>query len=306
MSFTQQKNNTFYEVKIKSFISKLASALNASDKEMCRYLNYTSYEYQQFQRGEIFLDMARLEDLGEKFKFSFDSLKFETIDFEVLKNHQEGSQQALSAKYTKGASSRKINILNVFRYIEKTRGAFAWFLIQDILNYFQLSKEVLADPQGFINITFYNDLFKYLRFKGLGSRDIEKIGSHSISTAKETSFSKKLSLASSPSELFQLYFEELITLVEKNNKYKIISLTNNQCTVRAFEIPDVLDTFKVRHVGGLDRCLYRKGALAETTTLIGLPSAKVDETSCVHRGDSVCTYVINFENSCAISNAYSH
>jgi predicted hydrocarbon binding protein len=273
-------------------VIRIQSITNTSDEEVSDILHIARNQFNLFQKGLVEIPTLGFLNLSKHFGFSIDAFFDNNVDFEVIRQHHLKNYRYLPQKYTKGAFSKKQLIITVLDYVESH---FGWTLKEAALDYFQIKNFHTFNPSDSINVYLFEDLLNFLVDKGLTRQDIIAIGHHSIVTTQGTELSHKLSSCRTIKELFQLYFEEIIDLIERNNKYRMIKMTNNFCEVLVEEIDDNLDIFKVKHIGGQKRCDYRAGALSAATNYIGLKSCVVEEVTCAHKGDDNCIYHISFE-----------
>lgn len=290
-SLEELRSNKFNK-KIANFLVRLQATLDIPEAEILDILKLNKSGFSKIINGTNELDLLRLCDLSTNYNFDLDALFNDRIDFETLRQHSFGNEDFISEKYKIGAFSKKRLLITIFDYIEKIYG---WEIKESILKHFQLTKSIYSDPNGAINVFLFEDILAFTFKYGLTTKDICSIGHYSLLTTTETVLAKTLSLSESPKDLYELYFLDLIQYIEHNNKYKITSLTSESCEVVSHEINDNLDIFKVDHIGGPLRCLYRVGALQAATHYMGLPFAKVSEITCVHRGDKECKFLINYE-----------
>lgn len=283
-----------FQKKTGDFINRLQTTLKVTDEELRDILKVSFNELYEITKGRTDLDIFKLCSLSQTYKFNLDAFFDDKVDFETLRQHKMGNEQYLPEKYIVGAFSKKRLIHTVLDYVENH---YNWRMKENILSYFQMSGAIYTNPDDKINVYFFEDVLKFLLKLGLTHTDIARIGLWSAITTKGTIMEQELSKSRSPKELFEKYFQDIILFIERNNKYRIINLNETSCEVESHEIPDNLDIFKVKYIGGPLRCLYRSGALGAATTYLGGGIANVVETTCVHRGDSVCTFRIDFANA---------
>ena len=281
-----------YNSKIVGFIKSLQRNLNLETEEMRDILRLTPEQFESVLNCKGHLTAYQFADLAKRFHFSLENFNQDRIDMTVIQQHYGGNQSYISEKYTTGAFSKKIMVINVLNYVERF---YAKSLRADAMDYFQVNDSIYEDRDGMVNFVFFEDLINYLKSRGLNETDVTRIGAHTIRTNEGTPFAREMAKFSSPKEMYEIYMTELIKTVEQNNAYKLIRLCDDFCVIESHENHNLLDIFKVHHIGDPARCTYRVGALAAATNYMGLPSSDVVETTCVHNGDPVCTFHINFE-----------
>lgn len=100
-----------------------------------------------------------------------------------------------------------------------------------------------------------------------------------------------------PAKVYEHMTVDLISFFERNCTYTLTDLDENSCILESRSNRDVAEALRVRHLGSIDGCLQKAGVLSSAPGYIGLPYAHVNESSCVHRGDDVCRFEVNFEKA---------
>lgn len=283
----------FYNCKLSQFIQKLNNYKLASDEELRDIMSVSSQDLALLKKGKSTLNILQLASLATHLKVSIDNISECRIDFETLIQHKKGNLSYLPERYMLGAESRKSAIVNILNYLEIYYGAE---LKNTVMYYFQINDSIHHDLDGKVNVMLVMDIYDYLNTRGFQDSDIYKIGVYMATTNKNSWLAEEFSKCHSVKALYEYYMAELIKIIEKNNLYKIIKLTSTTCTFESHEHEHMLDLFKVKHLGNKNRCISRAGTLSAATQYLGLPSASVVEKTCVHDGDSVCTFEINFEH----------
>jgi hypothetical protein len=278
--------------KLSQFLSQLQRQLPLSNEELCNILQITEAKLKGVLSEDKGLNSLEFLHLANKFKFSLDAFHLDQIDLAAICSHYKNRDTAaIPARYEHGALSKIRAIRNIMSYVQAHYGPS---LAQDVFFYFNFSKNAWINPDRPINIYFVEDVLSYLRSRGLNDLDFIKIGEQTVQHAKRSSFGQLMSQYKTPSSLFEGYVYDHIQLIENNNAYRITRLNHTSCTIETLEIPDVLDTFKKKNVGGPERCIYRTGVISAATQFSHLPQVKVIQTECVHQGGRTCKYEVDY------------
>ena len=272
-------------------ILRLKSTLTLSDAIIADVMKITSTELDDLISVKRKLRIDEVGRLADHFQFSIRALLDGKIDYECIRQHYLNNIDYLPEKYTFQSKSKKRLLKTVAGYLDKH---FHWSIKEELLDYFQVKGIANANPDAPMSVYLFEDSLAYLKKRGLADANIYNIGRMSIETSKDTVFHKILSAFSTPEQMFACYFEEMISFIEENNTYQITKLNPLFCEVESREIQELIETHKVDHIAGINRCVYRAGALAAVSQYIGYPESIVTETKCAHRGDEVCRFVIQF------------
>lgn len=284
--------------KVYDFVQRLKFSLQLTDSALSEILRLSQSEYNKVLDRRKNLDLLQMHRLCDHFNFTLKSVLDDQIDLQCLKQHYLKNYHYIPEKYTYCAFSKKRLIHTVSDYVGKF---YHWSIQEDLLRYFQIQSIPSADADAPINVYLFENILAYLRNSGFSLTQIRNIGKYSIHTSKNTVFEKNLSKFDTPKSMFEYYFDEMIFFIEKNNRYLIISIDENSCEIESKEDPDLLEAFQVKHIAGINRCIYRQGALSAVTRYIGYADSIVTETTCSHRGDSTCRFHIQFRGK-----GYSH
>ena len=275
-------------------ILRLKSTLSLSEKVISDVMKISSSELHDLVAKKRKIRIDEIARLADHFQFSIRALLDDKIDYECIRQHYLKNTEYLSEKYVFEARSKKRLLKTVTDYLDRH---FHWSIKEELLDYFQIKNIAKSDPDAPMSVYLFEDSLAYLKKRGLSDANIYNIGRMSIETSKDTVFHKVLTAFSTPEEMFACYFEEMVSFIERNNSYTITKLNPFFCEVESREIQDLLDSHKVDHIAGINRCVYRAGALAAVSQYIGYPESTVTETQCAHRGDAVCRFLIQFRKS---------
>ena len=257
-------------------------------------LKMTNEEYVNVLKGRKALPLPSLSRLAAHLNLTLENFMDGRIDFPALVAKYVHAAFDLPEQYLKSAFSRRRTVINFLRYLESTRGP----LFRDqTLKYFQLSeKHFYVQETKPVNLTLIVELYRYAKRYGFSDLDFHNLGIHALKTNQKTQLADEFRKFKNPIELYENVFGPLAQHYENNCDYLIQSLSSIRCVVEARSKPAVSEEFKVKHLGSLETCTYRGGVLSSILGHIYRPFAKVTETKCVHRGDDICIYELEFPN----------
>ncbi len=282
-----------YEQKVILFLNNIIKYLNLPRTEVSEALGIQGSDLNHILSGKKPLEVEKFARFSRYIGFSLSRFEDGEVDFRALREHWLGNAKHIPNAYTVGARSRNTMLINVFNYVKKV---YEQTLAEGLLRHLQIDESILLYPDEKSNFHLFRDAISFLKMQGLNDWDVYKIGLNTIQTNNGTHFAKKMKSFKTPKSMYENYLGCLIEDVERNNRYQIVKITDKICEVESLEREEMLDIFKVSHIGHRERCIYRVGGLAGATMYLGLPQAQVEEVSCVHSGDPVCKFRINFEN----------
>ncbi len=262
-------------------LSALSDIAQVQEADLVRVMN-----------GTLELNVLQFSRIAQHFNFSLESFASSRIDLGTLASNLSGNHATIPEQYAIGARSQMRAIRNIANFIRSNHGLAA---LNVFTRHFQISQTALADPDRPVNAFLVEDSLSLVRSWGHGVDHIVDIGKASTEVARGSVFAKTLALYSNPKLMFEHYIAEHIRLVEGNNIYRISHISDTECIFTSENNPELLDIFSGKSIGGRNRCHYRSGALAAATRYIGLPDAEVTETQCIHLGDRLCEFHVNYQ-----------
>jgi hypothetical protein len=208
----------------------------------------------------------------------------------ALQAHSLGDIFYVPARYIHAAFSRRRTSINLLEYIEKLMG---WDARKRILDHFQLTDAVFADPDAHINFLFPSDLCEYLVRSGYSPSIFPNMGAHSIVTNKHTPLGTLMASFETPLKLHESTFGDIVgQSFDRNCNYRLLELTEESCLIGANFTQELQDLLRLKKPGNIQACSVRGGSFSTLTGYLDLPRSEVIEETCVHRGDASCTYRI--------------
>jgi hypothetical protein len=263
--------------------SEIAELLMVTDRHY-----KTRHELKQPPHAVGLLSLTRKFDLDPK---NFIAGK---TDWAALTRRIQGNPATLPERYEVGAFSRRRTSMHVLSYLRRTKGEN---YVYDLLRKFDLTEAAFEDPNQFININLLTDLADFLVTKGASADDLYDMGAESVKINKNIGFSKSILESLKIKDAYQFQINHLMGYFDRNYRYRVGKLKDDFCTLETFQNPDVTDALKVKWHGSTNVCSLRKGVIGSFPQFFNLPSARVVETHCVHRGDESCTFAIHFEHA---------
>jgi hypothetical protein len=277
-------------------LERLRESTFLSDEEWsdCLQLSPNRYENLKDQK-EITLSDQVLEDFSELIDLTPEAIISGNIDFKVIAKRQKGYATFLPERYFVAAHSKIRTSSHLLDYIEIFHG---WRVRSRILRHFQLNESVFANLDRAISVSFPTDLYGHLSSMGLRHSDFYEMGKYSLVSNSRSKVGEMFRATKTPKSAYEKCFVELIgQYYDQNFIYSLKKMDQTTCTVSARFHPQVLDEMHVSSIGNGAACSSRGGTFASIMGYIGASDADVTETTCVHRGDQECTYVIDFEQS---------
>jgi transcriptional regulator with XRE-family HTH domain len=291
----QTYSSVNYDPLIRVFIKRTQDTLGLEDEEISDQMKVSRAFYKKIMSGQSSASVHSLKNLADNYNLSLEAIKHDQVDYETILEHKKGNLDFIAKKYTVGAYSKRRTVTNFLDYIKNFVG---YELFEEVERYFQLNHEIYSNQDGFINIRFFEDIYKYVKERhNFTGKMFYDIGRYNIVTNKNTVFAQSLRELESPSQLFEHFMLDLINLIEHNSSYKVVSIDENVCVVESVASEKVQDELKVKRIGSRETCIYRAGALAVVPSYISYPEAIVKETKCVHKGDCVCRFEIDYSHA---------
>jgi hypothetical protein len=229
-------------------------------------------------------------------QFNLDPRKFVagSVDWDTLIQRLSGDSDAIPERYSVAAFSRRRTSNHVLSYLDRNLGSD---YVSDLLNRFDLTESAFVDPDAYINLQFLTDLCDHLTKLGLRPNQFKAIGYESARINKNLGFSQHILESLKIKDAYAFLFDNLMGYFDRNCEYRVVRLTETSCMVEAKQNNDVADALGKKTIGSAATCQIKSGVGASFPMSLGLPVADVRELKCIHRGDSVCTFEFNFENS---------
>lgn len=237
--------------------------------------------------------LSAVEAVAEALDLDPERILAGEVDIHALLAHRGGSVCHLPQRYERAAFSRLRTSSHLLDYVELH---FGWRARQRILNRFQITDSLFLSKDHQINIRFLSDVCDLLHHSGVSFEQLRRMGMHSTIANYHSPLGEIFRQHPDPMDLWQTAVFELgHRYYDRNFIYRIDSLTRDELRLEAAPNPEVQEALDTRYIGSPAVCASKSGTIAALTTYVGLPSAPIRETRCIHRGDPVCFFVLDLQ-----------
>jgi hypothetical protein len=272
-------------------LERLRIELNVDRALWSDILGITPAEYEKVLQQKMQVSLTALEALANYLDVSMDMLISGGIDYRAMAARLRGELTILPERYTVGAFSSKRTVVNLLAFLEESYG---WRMVKLLLRRLQVHEAAFQDSDGSINIRFQGDLCDQLIARGFTVSDLRRLGAYSPVTNKSSAIGKILGSSRDSVEVYTRMIEEASVLYDKNCDYSILSMDRRGCSIAARPTVEAQDALKTKTPGSLGSCSTKAGVFESATSYIHAPSSHVNEIRCIHRGDPVCEYRVDF------------
>lgn len=275
-------------------LERLRAIANLPHQQWFELLEMPWLDYQAFKMGHREMPEAVLEKIAAHFGFRAENLVDGRVDFQDLALRTEAGHDDLPEHYSRAAFGRRRTSITSVEFLERN---FGWRLRLDSVRHLEVPESTLLDPFAPISVKFISDLCLYLarrRFKG---SDFFEMGAYMYEGNKDSAVGRLFAEMPSLQELYGSFFGESMRIFEQNCSYEITGMDREGLVLEIATNPDVAAELGVRHVGNVHLCSLKAGMISCIPQYLGLPRAKVAETCCVHHGDPVCRFEVEFPQS---------
>jgi hypothetical protein len=273
---------------------RLATQLSSEEWASCLRISTNNYQ-QQLGQPEILINDRSLENLAEMIDLTPENIVSGNIDFKTVAKRHAGYSTYLPEKYSRFAYSKIRTSSYLLDYVEMVYG---WKTRRSILRHFQLNESIFSDLDKQISVQFISDLCLHLTQKGLVLPEFYSIGKYSTISNRNSAVGSLFRELGRPRVAYEKCFTEFIgKYYDQNFVYTLMSLKGTTCVLEARPHQRVLDELHVSTIGNAATCASRGGTFASIMGYLGAADADVIESSCIHKGDAHCIYVIDFEKA---------
>jgi len=261
-----------------------------SKQQILDALGFSKAQFQEFLNGEREINAIQFFNLAQTFNFSFKAFFENKVDIEAIKKHNAGDISHVPKEYQTKIGTKNFIISLSLEYVEIDLGPS---VKQNIINYLQLP--AIYDPEGEIGQKASDDLNNYLDSLGFTPDDYLKLGYYCISRIMQTFFPDTSGLPPTLNEYIKWFFEEVMPKwVEKNCIYKISKIEEGLIEYEAQINPELKEKFTKEKTGTLNQCFKKIGGTKALIDYYASNNAVVTHPKCLHQGDDVCLFVINY------------
>jgi hypothetical protein len=213
------------------------------------------------------------------------------INFSELAIRFEPQNVTLPAEYLHAAHGRRRATISAIDFLERWAG---WRLKLATVRKFNLPEAELRNPFAPVSVQLLTDICVFLRERGFIDFDYHRMGEFTFEANRGSMVARLLAECMSVAQLYDFYFNQVMPLLEANCHYDLVTLSSTHGVVEVRTISDVGAELGVRHIGSRELCAFKRGIIAVMPRYLGDLPARVCETSCVHRGDSICRFEFDF------------
>lgn len=278
---------------ILNFIRNSQIITNKTNREFSSYFDMSEKTFSEIISGKRDISARNLIFGSETLDTSIESIINNKVDYLEIEKLFLGIFDELPERYANGAYGKKRSCINILNYIEMNHGIAIKALI---LRKFNLHLQDFSDPDEVINNHFIVDLVGYLYSNGFNDQDLIGMGEISYICNKDGMIGDTLKDYDNSEDLIEYFFENAVRDFDINYKYEILDLKNNSYTVGLTQIPEVLESMKVKKLGSLEVSLMKSGVIKSLPRYAGKPDFRVTLEKSIHRGDNYCAYKIDFSN----------
>ncbi len=271
-------------------LERIRLTTRVSQQEWLDLLGVHWDEYQSFKSGHSAIEERAIEAVARRFNFPSHAFINDEIDYRALALSVEAKER-VPERYLRAAHGRRRATMNSVDYLERIGG---WRLRLDVIEKFEFPEIELQDAFAPISVLFMTDLCSYLHRRQFRSSVLFSMGAYTFEATKKTIVGQLFSAMSSVKELYEHFFSDCMRLFEANCDYRLTKIDAEGGVLEISSNSHVAGDLGVVHIGNKHLCQFKAGMIACIPMYLGRPMARVEETSCVHRGDTVCRFEFSF------------
>lgn len=273
-------------------LNRIQLSLGFSYAQMADFCHLTLKRFLSLKAANKDLPLENAFFLCDHFNIGIEKLVTGNIDFIALVQQFTGNSGYVPERYLESANSKRRTVINILNYIEND---FGWESKFRYLQRFQMSESMFLDADAPINLRYSVDLCNTLLKEARNPEVLLKIGRNSVKTHKNSEMGKTLSKARNLSELFEMMFPEVLEkYIEKNIRWKIISMGNNKCVLEGSPDHDIVGVLGKENVFASSGSYVREGFVSSIPGYLGYNHAPIKRLSCVSQGDTTTRFALDF------------
>ncbi|MBI3555361.1 MAG: hypothetical protein HY074_03735 [Deltaproteobacteria bacterium] len=273
---------------LKRTVARIRECTDVDLRTFLNMLGMSALRYSEIimQRQEF--SIQELRSLADALDIDLDLIFRDKVDYVALARHFRGDRSVFPEHYSEQshlfgrAKAAQVIYSHLASYHGESFGR-AYF------RRFQLHPEAFSNPTDFVSPMIASDLVKGLAKEGYREEHIRSIGTMTYATCPPP-LRRKLAAMKDTKTLYLYLYEELVGIqYDRMSDYKIVRLSDRGCTSIVRTREEAQEAFKRKVIDNRESCLYRQGAMSSFSAHTGPSFSTVRETSCIHRGDEVCT-----------------
>lgn len=262
--------------------------------EWLEILGVRESDYESFLCGGKELPDHALEALCERVKVTPRQLRSGQVDFHEI-TLLNSPLREFPERYRVAAFGRRRTTIHAVNFVEKKCG---WRVRSELLEGHGIGECLLTDPMGTISIQCLTDICDVLRTRyAYVDGDFFRMGTYAGLARQNPALCTLLDTCESPAEIYERLFSDLMRFFEHNCRYLVQNLESKKCVVDVMDRRSIAEALERKNLGSPSICALKAGWMSAAPAYLGLPFATVRELKCVHRGDAVCRFEIDFEEA---------
>ena len=274
-------------------VSRTRDCLGVNHKTFRNMLGMTLTRYTDVVLKKDEFSIQELQNLADTLDFDIDLLFKGKIDYVALAKQFRGDRTVFPERYADESQQfgRARTGTVIFSHLAAYHGeSYA----REYFRRFQLYPEAFAEPSAFVNPVIHFDLVGGMTKEGYSEEQIRSIGTMTFALSPPE-LHRKLAWLKAPKTLYSYVYEELLrTQFDRMFDYQLTGFTDTGCKTVVRPRQEAQDAFKRKIVDNRQSCLYRQGVASSFLANISPHFAEIHEESCVHHGDKLCAYEINW------------
>lgn len=272
-------------------LSRIQELLEVKRSEFRDWIQATDREIDHYLSGQRKIQISQIENLSKNLSLSIEAIGNGDIDYPALADRIAKREPALPEKYKLFQFSRSHTASAVIRYLNQHKGHMSGLRA---IRRLQIPTSLLSNPNQSISPILLADLLQESYRYGLNEHDFRSIGHASASLNRETALGKSASVSRNLVELHEKLVLELIRSFDQNNDYSIESISKDHCTIVSKPREPMRELLPRLGAGSKFGCIQRLGVIESFPNYIKRSRSSARHTHCVHRGDPVCRYRVEF------------
>ncbi len=264
---------------------------NVSQHDWFDILQVTWLDYQKFKLGKWEPVEKLTERIGNHFNINSRDVLAGNINYSALAMKFEEKNKQMPERFSKAAFNRMRTSISSVNFLENVAG---WRLRLDVIRRLDITEKMLQDPFAPISIILLTDLCDYLSQRQFQKKDFFEMGAYTFESDRQSLVPKLFSEISNPKESYEFLFNDCMNLWQQTSDFKLTDISNSTATVEFLTNRDAAAEVGIRHLGSAHVCQIKLGCVSNVPRYSGRPAARVKELACVHRGDDVCRFELDF------------
>lgn len=277
-------------------IDKIRHTLGWSNVELCDRMNISDQKLHREKILNLSPSLDSITHFTESIGIDIDAIVTGKIDYRALAAHNSGNLKVLPERYSRAKFSKIRTSIHILDYVEKILG---WNAKKTIYNHFQINESMFDNPESTVNFLMPSDICRFIGEKFKASHlQLQRIGAHSSTVNQNSVVGQVAARFNNPKVLYENFFQVMVhQLYEKNQRYRILKLSDDYCIVETNFRSEVKELLKTHQLGNVFACASIAGSMASIPGYLNLAHSKVTKIDCVHHGGCNCKYFIDFSRA---------